>query len=165
LRLGFDVQFTHHLLRYVLQCALAGAMVFVFLNFLDFVEHTGLIAALGATTFMVFTMPHRVSARARYVVGGYVSGIVAGVACKMIMDISLAGHGHMGLAVMGASAVGLASLIMVITNTEHPPAAGVALGLVLQPWTYPTVLFVLAGAIFLSIAKSLLKPIMIDLLG
>jgi CBS-domain-containing membrane protein len=76
----------------------------------------------------------------------------------------MAGYGDTSLAAMGAIAVAVAGLLMVSTNTEHPPAAGVALGLVLQPWTYPTVVFVLASAVFLSIAKHFLKPVMIDLL-
>jgi CBS-domain-containing membrane protein len=161
---GFDIKVRKELHRYLFQCALAGSVAFVFLSFVDVIEHTGLVAALGATTFMTFTMPHRMSTRARYVVGGYIAGIVAGVLCKLVLLGFMAGHGDTGLAAMGAVAVGAAGLLMVSTNTEHPPAAGIALGLVLQPWTYPTVRFVLASAVFLSIAKHFLKPIMIDLL-
>jgi len=161
---GFDIKVRKQLHRYVLQCALAGGVAFVFLSFVDVIEHTGLVAALGATTFMTFTMPHRVSTRARYVVGGYVVGAVVGVLCSFILQGAMAGYGDTGLAAMGAVAVAVAGLLMVTTNTEHPPAAGVALGLVLQPWTYPTVVFVLAAAVFLSIAKHVLKPVMIDLL-
>ena len=40
---------------------------------------------------------------------------------------------------------------MVLTRTEHPPAAGTALGLVIGDWTLSTVLFVLLGAVILSI--------------
>lgn len=161
---GFDIKVRKQLHRYVFQCALAGGAVFVFLSFLDVIEHTGLVAALGATTFMTFTMPYRVSTRARYIVGGYVVGIIVGVLCSFILQGSLTGYGDTGLAAMGALAVAVASLLMVTTNTEHPPAAGIALGLVVQPWTYPTVLFVLASVVFLSLAKHYLKPVMIDLL-
>jgi CBS-domain-containing membrane protein len=161
---GFDIKVRRQLHRYIFQCALSGGVAFVFLSFLDVIEHTGLVAALGASTFMTFTMPHRVSTRARYVVGGYVAGTLAGILCKFILLGALHGVGDTGLAAMGAVAVAVAGLFMVVTNTEHPPAAGVALGLVLQPWTYPTVLFVLASAVFLSAAKHFLKPVMIDLL-
>ncbi len=163
--LGFDMEKVRkHFLQYVIQCALSGAVAFVFLNFLNVLEHTGLVAALGATTFMTFTMPHRVSTRARYVVGGYVVGALVGVLCSYIFRSTLGGYDNPALAVMGAAAVAIAGLVMVTTNTEHPPAAGVALGLVLQPWTYPTVLFVIASAVFLTVAKHFLKPLMIDLL-
>ncbi len=161
---GFDIKIRKQLHRYLFQCALAGSVAFVFLSFVDVLEHMGLVAALGATTFMIFTMPHRVSTRARYIVGGYIAGIAAGVLCKLILLSVMAGYGDTSLAAMGAVAVAVAGLFMVSTNTEHPPAAGIALGLVLQPWTYPTVVFVLASAVFLSIAKHFLKPIMIDLL-
>ena len=90
---GFDPKVRKQPHRYVIQCALAGGVVFVILSFLDVVEHTGLVAALGATTFMTFTMPHRVSTRARYVIGGYVAGIVVGVLCSSILAGSLAAHG------------------------------------------------------------------------
>jgi CBS-domain-containing membrane protein len=161
---GFDIKVRKQFGRYILQCAIAGAVAFVFLSFLNVLEHMGLVAALGATTFMTFTMPHRVSTRARYVVGGYISGIIAGILCNFILTGLVAPSYDNGLALMGAVAVAVAGLIMVSTNTEHPPAAGAALGLVLQPWTYPTVIFVLASAVFLSVAKHYLKPIMIDLL-
>jgi CBS-domain-containing membrane protein len=163
--LGFDPEKVRkHFGKYVLQCALAGGVAFVFLSFLDVLEHTGLVAALGATTFMTFTMPHRVSTRARYVVGGYVSGAAVGVLSSLILQGALAAQGDAALAVMGAVAVAVAGFVMVTTNTEHPPAAGIALGLVLQPWTWPTVVFVLAAAVFLSVAKHYLRPVMIDLL-
>ena len=161
---GFDIKVRKQLHRYILQCALAGGVVFVILSFLGVVEHTGLVAALGATTFMTFTMPHRVSTRARYVIGGYVAGIIVGVLCSFILRGSMIVYGHTAFAAMGAVAVAVTALLMVTTNTEHPPAAGIALGLVLQPWTYPTVLFVLASVVFLSVAKRVLKPVMIDLL-
>ena len=53
---------------------------------------------------------------------------------------------------------------MVITDTEHPPAAGVALGFVLHGWDYFTVIVVLMGIVSISILKFLLKPVLINLL-
>ena len=65
----------------------------------------------------------------------------------------------------GALAVGLAILAMVITDTKHPPAAGLALGLVLNEACDGRVLaVVLIGIVSLSLAKEVLKPLLIDLL-
>jgi hypothetical protein len=53
---------------------------------------------------------------------------------------------------------------MVATNTEHPPAAGFALGLVLQSWDYRTLVYVLVCVCLLAIIRLVLKRFLIDLL-
>jgi CBS-domain-containing membrane protein len=135
-----------------------------FLVFLRLVTYTGIVAALGATTFMIFTMPHRVSCRPRYVIGGYAMGTVAGALCNLAFVYPDAWLPSPGLFFLGAISVGTASLLMVSTNTEHPPAAGVALGLVLQPWDYMTLFYVLGCVCFLSLVRFLFKRFLIDLL-
>lgn len=161
-RLHLDEEFRHHPVRYLLQSAMAGVVTMVFLSFLDILTYTGLVAALGATTFLIFTMPHKVSARPRYVVGGYVMGGLAGI----LTSYAFSSGGILPLDsvfAIGAIAVGLATFLMVTTNTEHPPAAGMALGLVLQPWDYKTVAYVLGCVCFLCLARLVLKRVMIDL--
>lgn len=161
---GFDKKFTKTPLRYIFQSAVAGVVTMAFLVFLHLLTYRGIVAALGATTFMIFTMPHRVSTRARYVIGGYLMGTIAGVVCSVLFI----GPGSLlptpGIFALGAIAVGGASLLMVWTNTEHPPAAGLALGLVLNDWDFTTVVYVLGCVCFLAMAKQLLKRFMIDLL-
>jgi len=66
--------------------------------------------------------------------------------------------------VFGAMSVGLAIFVMVITNTEHPPAASLALGLVLNEFNYRTVIVVLIGIISLSLIKAVLRPVLKNLL-
>jgi hypothetical protein len=53
---------------------------------------------------------------------------------------------------------------MVITDTEHPPAAGLALGLVLDEYNHRTVAVVLIGVMALFIIKTVLGPVLKDLL-
>ncbi len=65
--------------------------------------------------------------------------------------------------IFGALAVGISTFIMVITNTEHAPAAGLALGFVLNQWTWETILVVFWGIIGVSLIKTAMKPILIDL--
>jgi CBS-domain-containing membrane protein len=160
--LGFDKRFRHHPIRYVVQSAIAAIVTMVFLSLVDILTYTGLVAALGATTFLIFTMPHKVSARSRYLVGGYAMGGIAGI----LTSYAFSSGGLVPVAnafVIGAIAVGVATILMVITNTEHPPAAGMALGLVIQPWDYRTVLYVFGCVCFLCIARQVFKRIMIDL--
>jgi CBS-domain-containing membrane protein len=53
---------------------------------------------------------------------------------------------------------------MVVTRTEHPPAAALALGLVLNEWSLLTLLVVLFGVIGLSIVKQLVLSALLDLI-
>lgn len=71
---------------------------------------------------------------------------------------------HYLLQCLLATAVGLAIFVMVITNTEHPPAASIALGLVLNGFEPRVILFILLGIVSLSVIKLAHKPILKNLL-
>lgn len=68
------------------------------------------------------------------------------------------------LIIFGALATSTAMFVMVVTRTEHPPAAALALGLVLNEWNLLTLVVVLGGVIGLSILKRLVLPMLMDLL-
>ena len=53
--------------------------------------------------------------------------------------------------------------LMVVTRTEHPPAAALALGLVLNEWTSITLVVVMFGVVGLSVCKQLVLPHLMDL--
>jgi len=152
--------------RYVLQCMLASLIVLALLLLLDTVTQTVLIAALGASTFIAFAVPRSLQSGPRYLIGGYVVGITVG--CLMgtlnsAMHFSDPILAHSVMVLFGALATGLAMFMMVITKTEHPPAAALALGLVLNEWSLLTLVVVLAGAVGLSICKQLILPVLLDL--
>ncbi|MGO1713214.1 MAG: HPP family protein, partial [Senegalia sp. (in: firmicutes)] len=65
--------------------------------------------------------------------------------------------------ITGALSVGVTSFIMTITNTEHPPAVGMALSLILTPWEFKTLFFVYLCIILMIVVKKLLKKQLIDL--
>ena len=46
--------------------------------------------------------------------------------------------------IMAALSVGLGIMVMVSTNTEHPPAADTALGLLVHGWAWSAVEFILS---------------------
>ena len=52
---------------------------------------------------------------------------------------------------------------MVITNTEHPPAAATALGIVTGGWSVEVVIFILLSAVSLAIIRRLLRGYLRDL--
>lgn len=151
----------------MLQCALAGFVVLILLLVLDAVTQTVLIAALGASSFIAFAVPRSLNSGPRNMIGGYIVGMLSG--CVMwYLDASLpvssetVAHGV--LILFGALAISTAMFLMVVTRTEHPPAAALALGLVLNEWSGLTLLVVLAGVIGLSIVKQIVLPILMDIL-
>ncbi len=64
--------------RYLLQCTLASVVVLILLLILDTVTQTVLIAALGASTFIAFAVPRSLQSEPRYMIGGYLVGILVG---------------------------------------------------------------------------------------
>jgi len=153
--------------RYLLQCTLASVVVLILLLILDTVTQTVLIAALGASTFIAFAVPRSLQSEPRYMIGGYLVGILVG---SSIGTLSASIHysdivtAHVAMIVFGALATGLAMFVMVITKTEHPPAAALALGLVLNEWDFLTLVVVIVGVIAISIFKRLVLPILMDLM-
>ncbi len=164
----FDEKFKSNKARYIFQCLLATLCVFVVLLILDAMTDAAVIAALGASSFIAFTMPEAQVSRPRFLIGGYLVGIAAGYVGHHLSLIpwlaQLSIIQERSSVVFGALSVGLAILVMVVTDTEHPPAAGLALGLVLDEYNHRTVAIVLVGLISLSLIKAVLKPVLKDLL-
>ena len=165
----FDKKFRKNVHRYVFQCILATLTIFAVLFFLDVLTETAIIAALGASAFVVFAIPNSYSSDPRRLIGGYLVGIVVGIIC---FNISITfptsdffTNTEMSLIIFGAIAVGLAIFIMAVTNTEHPPAAGIALGLVINKWDWITIIFILCAISWLAGVRKLLKPYLMDLIS
>jgi len=156
--------------NYVLQSLLAVLALIAILYFLDILTHAAIVAALGASAFIIFAMPESVTAQPRNVIGGHIMGLIAGSICALafvaLPSVSPAADKFFYI-LAAALAVGLAIFLMVITDTEHPPAAGTALGIVVfgpaLAWSFGwpfwrLVLFVLVFAIALSLVRFLLRP-------
>ena len=164
--MDFHNQFRlHNFKRYSLQCGLAGLGVLLLLLVLDAVTQTVLIASLGASAFIAFAVPRSLHSDPRHLVGGYVVGLISGVAMSSLYSLlSLQGSwDHAIMIVFGALAISIAMFTMVVTRTEHPPAAALALGLVLNEWNLLTLVVVLVGVIGLSIIKQIVTPILMDI--
>jgi len=162
----WDSKVRQNLGRYLWQCALATAIILGILLSLDTILHTAIISTLGASTFIVFAMPKSHSAQPRPLLGGYFLGTLSGLLCSLLTRWSplTALFSPRVLTIsFGAVAVGLAIFAMVVTNTEHPPAAGMALSLVLNSWGWDTIAFVLCAVLLLSLAHRALRNILIDL--
>ncbi|MCK4850215.1 MAG: HPP family protein [Phycisphaerae bacterium] len=166
--LPFDRRFSKNKLRYLLQCILATASAMLVLMLLNTIVNKVVIASLGASCFIAFCVPHHRASSPRFLIGGYIVGIAAGTLCYWLAKVPwpdsvnfLQSHSDV---IFGGLAIGLAMFGMVVTNTEHPPAASLALGLVLSEWHLVTVAVALLEIVMLCILKKLLKPILINLL-
>lgn len=162
-----DANFKRYPGNYFWQCSLAILMFVLVLLFLDALEHTAIIATLGATAFIVFALPKSYSSRLRHLLGGYAVGIVVGCLCSYLAlglaDSPSLSTGNAAVVISGAIAVGTAIFLMAILNMEHPPAAGMALSLVINPWELETMLFIVVAVLLFALVKEALKRFMIDL--
>lgn len=152
-----DLEFRRHWKHYVLQSLLATVAIFIVIYFLS-TQHAVIIASLGATTFIVFAMQDSVTAKTRNIIGGHIVGLFCGFLCSIIPHPSV-----LYSALIYSLAVGLSMFIMVVTDTEHPPAAGTALGVAMTGITLPVLVVVLVSIVILSIIHHLLRPFLRDL--
>ncbi|MBN1593842.1 MAG: HPP family protein [Candidatus Coatesbacteria bacterium] len=153
--------------HYIAQTAIATACVAVLLLLLLKLGHLVIVAALGSSAFVVFAMPHKIRSNPRYIVGGHVLCLLTGSLIRLIM------HGWVFQAIkidpdiesiLACSlAVGASLFVMVATDTEHPPAAGTAVGSSIAPFSYEMAFSVVLGATLLSLGKFALRRWLKDL--
>lgn len=158
-----DKKFRQHKLKYISQTLLMGLSVMGILLLLDTFTEAAVIASFGASSFIVFTVPHKSISKTRYVIGGSSIGIFT----AFLLHISslVTGLDQTEYRVIyGAVAVTISMFLMVITDTEHPPGAGLALGLMLDGFDYRTAIITLLALIILALLRKLLSPLIIDLL-
>ncbi|MFC2063131.1 HPP family protein [Chloroflexota bacterium] len=162
-----DKSFKRSPKSFIIQSLLAVVAVAVILYFVEILTHAAVIAALGSSAFIVFAMPHSITARSRKLIGGHIIGLASGTICYYAFLSgplgNLINNWEFTTLFIYALAVGLAIFLMVVTNTEHPPAAGTALGIVVYPWSSQVAIFVLSFAIILAIVRRLLISRMKDL--
>lgn len=158
---------TDNIRRFAIQSSLGTLVVLILLVALDAVTQTVLIAALGATTFVAFATPRSPISSPRCLIGGYIVGIIAGSLMSILntsLGIAEPMFAHMSLILFGALATGIAMFLMVVTKTEHSPAAALGLGLVMNEWSGLTLIVILAGVVVLSLCKRVVLPHLMDIL-
>lgn len=155
-----DENYLQNKWKYILQSILVTFFAGIILVFFDFVVKLVIAASLGATCFIIFTLPHKNASKSRYILGGYVIGVIVGGLCALASAVTP------GLppTVWGAVAIGLSMFLMVLFNLEHPPASALSLGFVLTGFNLGTVVVVFSIAAFLLGVRRLLKNIIIDLI-
>lgn len=152
-----DREFRQHWKNYVLQSILATVAVFIVLYFLS-IQHAVIIASLGATAFIIFAMPDSITAQPRNVIGGQLVGLFFGFLFSLIPHSAT-----LSSIVVYSCAVGASIFTMVVIDTEHPPAAGTALGVAITGISLEVFIAVITSIVLLSVIHVLFKPYIRDL--
>lgn len=152
-----DREFRQHWKNYVLQSLLATFSIFIVLYFLS-LQHAVIIASIGATAFIIFAMPASITAQPRNVIGGQLVGLLFGVL------FSLFPHSVLMYSITVYSlAVGASIFTMVVIDTEHPPAAGTALGVAITGISWDVFIAISLSVILLCLIHVFFKPYIRDL--
>lgn len=154
----FDPKLKRNRRRYVAQVGLATVALFLVLWTEDILTgevaaRAVLVAAIASTAFVLFIMPHSDTAKPRHAVGGHAIALAVGAAFALLGDTELGretvGDTAVIFAGFAALGVGLTMFLMAATDTEHPPAAGTALGVLGTTVSAELVLFVLTSVLML----------------
>ena len=153
--------------RFIWQAGLATLVMLAILVFVDSLSYAAIAAGLASSVVGIFIGPSNRTARVRSVVGGHIVALALGSIFSAIlflgpMETFLIDHVHLRNMVY-ALAVGGAMLLMAITNTEHPPAAGTALGMASREFDVLVFLSIIGAVIMLGVIKLALRPYLRDL--
>ncbi len=143
--------------NYLLQSLLAVAAVFAVFWVLAR-ENAIILASIGATAFIVFTIPKYPTAQPRRVIGGHALGLLTGSLVTLIPH-----SGESPTIMVYALAVGASMFLMVALDMEHPPACATALGVAMAGFSARVAIAVFTSAIALSIVQRLLRKYLQDL--
>lgn len=144
------------------QSILATLAIFVTMCVLDVFTQTTIIATMGASCFILFAMPKTEASNARRVIGGYIIGTIIGIGCWYVSEMKdmlnyIPSIRYLDI-MTAAIAVGLTIFVMAVSDSEHPPAAGLAMAFVFNPWDNWTITVVIGGISLLVGIKQLMIP-------
>jgi len=149
--------------RFLAQSFLAFAAVAVIAVYLGAITNGAVVAALGASAFIVFATPEHDTAHPRRLIGGHGICIALGSLCSIPFRFALLPRTAASVGLLAAAAVGLAILAMTVTDTEHPPAAGNALAFAVSARGVDHLLFIAAAIVSLGLIHRLLRKWLRDL--
>jgi CBS-domain-containing membrane protein len=144
-----------HWIRYIVQSIVAMVTMLIILLFVDSVANAALIAGLGSTVVTAFLHPTAPSARLRAIIGGHFCGLVTGsVLAFLLINLAIFGEPGQYLSLLSmAVSVGFVILLMGLTDTEHPPAAGIAIGMAGRSWEIQTFLIIIIAVLILALIR------------
>ena len=161
----------------LVQAVSAFIFMWLVLFLLDMVATSRILWAVGASTlasssFIIFCVPKSVTAKPLKIVGGYVIAMICGGVMKIVANsvCHVIPACHAGLPfihvfeVAAALSVTIALVLMVLFRSEHPPAAGLAIVMVLDVRNVDVLAVILGGAVLLAIIHIIFRKKLCDLI-
>ncbi len=181
-----DPEFELNPKPFVVQMTIAGIfMLFVFVGF-NIYTQSALIAAFASSVFLSFAVPDSHATDPRPMIGGYMVGIAIGISLSIVCQSTVSenimggfgalfGYAHISssgihpyspayTAFFAFLAFLITAFFMAATDTEHAPAVGIAVGLIINPWDLKTIVFLLIGISVLTVFKKSLERWMMNLI-
>ncbi len=163
-----DPKFRRHYLRYLYQSLLVTVALACVLLFVDSLASAAFAAGLGSSVVSIFVIPSGATSRLRSLIGGHIIALILGSLVSLILFAepieSIIESRSQFHAVAMALTVGFLILVMAITDTEHPPAAGIAIGMSSRIWSFEVFLAILGAVLVLALFKLVLRPQLRDLI-
>lgn len=157
------------------QPLIAVFFVMFILFFMDHFANSDVLWAVGAgslssSCYIVFGKPSSSAADPKRIVGGYLIGILTGIVLRLLtmhfhdFQCGFLGTPHFHvIGVVAAFSVGLCLFFMSLLKLEHPPAAGMALVLLVDMRDYGEILLIILSAFLLAFIRYFLRKRLVDL--
>lgn len=166
-----------YLLHLFIQALAAVVFMWLVLMALDEVATSTIIWAVGASTlasssYIVFCAPKSMVAKPQKIIGSYIIAMLCGEGMRILANMVCAAvpNCQAGIPFLhvfefaAAISVGIALLLMVLLKSEHPPAAGLAVVMVLDIRNLEALVIILIAAIVLSLVRIIFRRVLCDLI-
>lgn len=164
-----------HWTNFIWQPALAICFVLIVLYVMNRFSDSSVLWAVGASSlssscYLVFGTPSASSSHSKKLFWAYIIGIVTGLCFRFISEYAETLFGTKILhdsyhtdAIFAAISIGICFVLMSLFKKEHPPAAGIALVLVLDSHDVAEIFVILVAVTVLSLLRYLLQHKLVDL--
>ncbi len=146
-------QRTKHLLF-----AAIKAFFFISILFFLFPLERVHFAALGSSSFAAFAIPKEANGQTQNLLLSYVISILIGILGYYLIYLSfgIINFPYFIILISGIT-VAVTMFTQTMLNIEHPPSAGIALGFILDAWTWETPLAIVIAISFLVLFRASLN--------
>lgn len=156
---------------YLFKCFVALLATIFVLTSIQLVAANAILGAIGASSlassiFIAFALPEGPAAHPKRMIGSYCLALLIGVSFYYLGTYLILWQDFLSFSLTyeltGALAVALTMLVMIMFSLEHPPATGLALGLVIDQWRWWTLMILLFSIICIATIKYLVQPWLLE---